>query len=145
MCEPPDALPGGGEHMTPPPNPAPDLPDRHALSELASGAIDGKLSAAQQAQLESALRDSAEARAFYVRFMGMSAELAYAGRGATVVMAEKRPMVRRNWYPLAAAAAIVLLAMLGVALLMQKPVDVAPAGFWLGGDLGGGGAGGGGG
>jgi hypothetical protein len=102
--------------------------ERRLLGDLASGAIDGALTEVQQQQLEQLLRTSEEARIHYVRFMEISAGLAWASRGALPVAAEPAPRVRRwRWYP-AVAAALILVATIAAAwALRQKPEPPPPA------------------
>ena len=54
--------------------------DMLEISELASAAADGRLAERDAARLEELLKNSAEVREYYVRFMGISAELAWAGQ-----------------------------------------------------------------
>jgi hypothetical protein len=98
-----------------------DEAEHRRLSDLASSAIDGCLTPAQREQLEHHLRTSEPARAYYVRYMGLSAELAWAARGQTAVTTPVlRRVWRQGWYPLAAAS-LLLVAMLGAWVFWQRP------------------------
>ncbi len=81
------------------------------LHDLVCGAIDGRLAEPERARLERFLRESEEVRRFYVRMMGLSADIASA---AAEFQAEETPCPpaprRLPWIPLAAAAALLGLA-----------------------------------
>lgn len=102
------------------------LEESRILGDLASVAIDGRLAAPQQEQLERLLRTSEAARVYYVRFMEISAAMAWAARGpAKIVLPAPRRFPRWRWN-LAAAAAILVVAMLGTWLFWQKPPVTPP-------------------
>jgi hypothetical protein len=109
---------------------------RREIAELASRATDGCLDAPGQVRLEEILRSSTEARAFYVRFMGISAGLAWAARG-TDVAGEPTPtrehsFWRITWRQAWAAVAIVVVGVWGVWLSLQKPAPFVPPNRELG-------------
>lgn len=98
---------------------APQL--RQELAELASRATDGHLDAPGTARLEEILKSSEEARVYYVRFMGVSAALAWAGRAAMAEAPAASTSPRKNWRQtwgqVWAAAAILVLAMFGAWMM----------------------------
>jgi hypothetical protein len=102
---------------------------RREITELASRATDGGLNEQGQKRLEELLKGSTEARAFYVRFMGISAGLAWAARGGAAgseTMAVLRP---RSWHfkwRQVSAAAVVVLAALGVWFSLHRPPKGTP-------------------
>ncbi len=86
--------------------------ERVELNELCSGLVDGRNTPAQHERLQQLLRDSAEARRFYVRSMELSASLyGYAAEMQSEAAEPQniiRPTFWRRWgVPLTAAAAIV--------------------------------------
>ena len=72
------------------------LTDREVLelNELISGAIDGRLTEPERARLERRLRESEEARRFYVRMMGLSSTLCAAAGRSEAEEAEDRSTPR---------------------------------------------------
>jgi hypothetical protein len=86
--------------------------ERVELNELCSALVDGQLTPPQNARLQELLRESAEARRFYVRSMELSASLySYAGE-MQCEPAEPQNIIRPTFWrryaaPLAAAAAVV--------------------------------------
>jgi hypothetical protein len=103
-------------------------PLRHEIAELASRATDDSLDAGGRQRLEEILKSSSEARAFYVRFMGISTALAWVVRGGVSLAPLEEPAPRsfftrtRVW----AAAAVLVLAALGAWLAFHKTAPVAP-------------------
>jgi hypothetical protein len=96
------------------------------LSELASAAIDGRLEAAGQERLEKFLRESEEARRFYVRMAALSAGLATV---AAETQAEGSRPARRwasAWRLPGLAAAALLLAALAFFALGRRAADQEP-------------------
>jgi hypothetical protein len=103
---------------------------RREITELASRATDGVLDAAGQARLEEILRGTPEARTFYVRFMGISAGLAWAARGGVSESLSAGVPERRAqplpWRWMGAVAAILALAAFSAGMLLLKPARVVP-------------------
>ncbi len=100
--------------------------DRIELSELCSLLVDGALSDAQHAQLSAMLRDSEEARHFYVRATALSASLFhYAGEMQSEPGKIIRPQWRRWLAPLATAAVLALGLWIGRFLIGGKVDDDA--------------------
>ncbi len=96
--------------------------ERVELNELCSGLVDGQLTDAQNGRLQQMLRDSAEARRFYVRSMEMSASLySYASEMQSEPAEPQniiRPAAWRRWtMPLAAAAVVGVGVWIGRSLL----------------------------
>ncbi|HVT82727.1 MAG TPA: FecR family protein [Phycisphaerae bacterium] len=104
--------------------------DMLEISELASAAADGRLSAGEGARLEEILKNSAEAREYYVRFMGISAELAWAGQASSPAKSPQAlprgaaPRRRQWWIGAAAAAAVVVMAFAAGFSLFRAPPKV---------------------
>src|SRR4051812_26080939 len=92
--------------------------ERREISELASRAADGIASAADVAHLEQILRTSSDARAYYVRFMDVSAGLAWAARDELTPALAGTLLTNRDhqrgWLTASAAAAALALAIAGI-------------------------------
>ena len=102
--------------------------DRREISDLASGAADGLTPEADRARLEEILMESQEAREYYLRFMNVSAGLAWAARAdMEPAQAVPRAAAHRNaWWIATAAAAVLAFATLGTWVLTRPPAHVPP-------------------
>jgi hypothetical protein len=112
--------------------------ERRELSDLASAAADGSISEQDAARLEQLLHSSGDARAFYVRFMDVSAGMAWAARAqpepSIAGTIEARHTRSRGWKTAAAAVAVLAFTALATVALTQrnKPLPApapAPAGI----------------
>jgi hypothetical protein len=103
--------------------------DMLEISELASAAADGRLAERDAARLGEILKSSTEAREYYVRFMSVSAGLAWAAHEQTPAAAHAPRRNPRWWLALSAAAALLLVAFgFGYSLMRAPPVpDPMPA------------------
>lgn len=96
------------------------------LSELASAAIDGRLDAAGQERLENHLRESEEARRFYVRMAALSAGLATAAASTQAEGAPAAPARPRRRAASIAAAVLALASLALFALWPRPPAEAGP-------------------
>jgi ferric-dicitrate binding protein FerR (iron transport regulator) len=100
------------------------------LNELCSALVDGTLTEAQRQRLNAWLRDSEEARRFYVRLMGLSASLHHyaAEMHAEAAAAEPapRPLFRVPWFGWAGALAAAACLVVGLWLLATRAPQAPP-------------------
>ena len=109
--------------------------ERVELNELCSAAVDGVLTSAQRDRLQRMLRESNEARQFYVRSMQLSASLHSYAAEMQSEPADASKIVRvpasawQRWlWPAAAAAAF--LAFLWVIARMEPKSRVLISTLW---------------